>query len=121
MPVEAEAMPRVDLVLVGIQAPASPSATPDVTGPEESLVIVLSIDNEDEARQARRVVIRRLSAMQSTVTGSAYTSRLAHPDVVLELGEEQSAVVIRADLVAGIADWQAILADRDLGFAFWMP
>ena len=80
-----------------------------------------SIDNQDAARQARRVVIRRLSAMQSAVTGSAYTTRLGRPDVVLELGEEQSAVVIRADLVAGFDDWQAILADRDLGFAFWLP
>ena len=123
----AAEMPEVALVLTGIASPAPGIryATP-VSGTAPAVQahpmrLILSFDDLDAARRARRVIEKRLGEHRSPVTGAAYGERFGPPRVrVLDVPGDPALVMIDATLLRGTSDWLVMLAERDAGFAFWL-
>jgi len=116
-------MPEVRLVLLGLPLPAAAeggAATP-VAVPPPRLVMLLVMEDAEAAAQTVREVRARLEHDHSPVTGEPYLDRIANPRYLLASAGDHPVVVVIADLADGPADWLAILGDRDLGFAFWLP
>ena len=55
------------------------------------------------------------------MTGELYTARLASPELHLVNGGDRPLAIVEGTLANGAADWLAIVSDRDLGYAFWLP
>jgi len=121
----AAQMPRVELVMIGVSLPASrvSDATPvaNAPGPDPHLRLMFSFDDIDDGRIAQRVIEQRFNAYLSPVTGGAYRERFGSARVrVLDAAGDPAIVEIEASLPRGVADWLAILSERDIGFAFWL-
>ena len=123
----AALMPEVALVLTGIESPGPEPrhATPLPGAPGAMrgypMRLILSVNDRDDARRARRVIEVRLAEYRSPVTGVAYGERYGSTRVrVLDVPGEFALVEIDAIMTRGSGDWLAVLAERDAGFAFWL-
>ncbi len=123
----AAGMPRMELAMAGVLSPppGDGGATPTAGTPravlEHPMRLVLSFDDRDDARSARRVIEHRFREHLSPVTGAAYGDRYGAARFrVLDVPGDLALVEIEASLPRGSADWLAMLAERDVGFAFWL-
>lgn len=123
----AAGMPGMSLAMIGISPP--PPRTGDVTpvagtppsGLDHPMRMVLSFDNRDDARSARRVIEHRFREHLSPVTGAAYGERYGAVRIrVLDVPGDVALVEIEATLPRGSTDWLTMMAERDAGFAFWI-
>lgn len=113
-------MPPVDLMVIGVVPERIGAATP-ATRATMSLRIIMSIDGIDAGRNARDATTRRLAEGVSPVTGTTYLERFGTPRIILrDVPGDRAAVTIDATLRRGVADWLAIIEQRDLGFAMWI-
>lgn len=124
----AQEMPEVSLVLAGTYLPAnqdpggSPASTPvpgtDALAPRMTLVLVF--DNDDDVALAQRIMEARFRYGLSDVTGLPFAMRFGDARFRADPGDGDTAgVVVDTSLRRGIADWQTVLVERDLGFATW--
>ncbi len=122
-PEAGDAMPEVNIVLLGIPLPSSPAAATPVTGGETvaGLTMLMVLDDVADALVADEMVTSRLQRDSSPVTGEPYTSRIGGSRVTVLDGDDRAIVILAGTLTAGSAGWLDILASRDLGFAFWLP
>nr|MBA2248412.1 hypothetical protein [Chloroflexia bacterium] len=123
----AAGMPEVELALTGIAPPilGTRYATPVAGAPPFSsahpMRLMLSFEDRDDARSASNVIETRLREYRSPVTGTAYGERYGAVRIrVLDVPGDFALVEIEATLLRGSADWLAMVAERDAGFAFWI-
>lgn len=116
-------MPEVNLLLLGIHVDNAKSLASPVSQvePPAAIVIVVVFDEIEEARRASVEIAHRLDVAISPVTGQPYQDRLTHPVSSVTDSDSRGLVAVDAELVDGSHDWLAMLADRDLGFLFWLP
>ncbi len=115
-------MPEVNVVLLGVPVPASPdTATPITADGVHPLLMLLVLDDIDDAQVADEIISGRLTGGRSSVTGEPYASRIGEPRVTVRDGDDRAVVMLTATQDYGSSDWLDILSARDLGFAFWLP
>ncbi|MBA3379901.1 MAG: hypothetical protein H0T93_13540 [Chloroflexia bacterium] len=121
-PAAGTLMPEVNVVLLGVPVPSSPdTATPVTADGVHPLMMLLVLDDIDDAQVADEIISGRLTGGRSSVTGEPYASRIGEPRVTVRDGDDRAVVMLTATLVYGSSDWLDILSARDLGFAFWLP
>ncbi len=115
-----DGMPPVRAILVGLPLPTTSDGATPIVAAAPGLTIMLSVDNLDAALEGRDWIAMRYPDLASPVTGVAYAERFGDITLrVIEAEDDPAAIVISASLERGLADWLAMIADRDLGFAAW--
>ena len=123
-PGAGDAMPPVQVVLVGLPLPGEAGVATPVSSDSVPLTIMLSMDDLDAALQGRDWIEMRYPGLVSPITKAPYTDRFGQITVRVigpEPDDDPAAIVIGASLERGRDDWLAIVTDRDLGFAGWLP
>jgi hypothetical protein len=114
-------MPEVLAVLTGLSLPASTGLATPAASEAPTLTVMLSFDDLDAAIDGRNWIVSRYDSLVSPVTGKPYADRIGDLTLrVVEAEDDPAAIVIDATPRRGPADWLAIVADRDLGFASWI-
>jgi hypothetical protein len=87
---------------------------------EPRFSLVFSYPTADDAAAAMFRADRAIRTAESPVTGMPYADRIdLRSTRMWAIGEERTIVELRATLLAGTDDWQAIIEQRDLGFVMW--
>lgn len=112
-PAAPSPMPPADLVLAGLERPTE-GESPRV------MRLVVAYPSAEDATLALSRADRSIRHETSDVTNAPYTHRLAPlGSRVIGTGDDAALLVVRAEPLAGAADWRTILDERDLGFLMW--
>jgi hypothetical protein len=111
----ANAMPRASMCLFGFYdtGPASPTMVTPVSGTVPDLTIALAFPDEQAARSAIPIVEQRFATDVSVITDMPYARQYS----LRVAGDSPPDVV--AIRIGGVADWLALIANRDFVFLTW--
>lgn len=120
-PTIAGEMPESIAVVIGLPLPNEPSMATPATRSDLSMRMYLVMDGTEDALTARQVISSRLANDSSPVTAVPYRERirLDRTSILERVGHP--VVVLECSLLGDDRDWLAMIGNRDLGFAFWLP